>query len=65
MNAQQPNNQAFFSDAARGFRAFGVPHGDRVLQPTDCVELDPLNGEVGQEETGYEVDAAGTFKDQS
>ena len=63
MNAQQPNDQAFRKNAARGFRAFGVPNGDRVLQPADRAELDSLNGEMGSEETGYEVDAAGTFKD--
>ena len=63
MNAQQPNNQAFLKDAARGLRAFRVPNGDRVLQQADRAELDSLNGEMGSEETGYEVDAAGTFKD--
>ena len=61
MNAQQPNDQAFFSDATRGFRAIGISDSDRVLQQADRAELDSLDGEMGSEETGYEVDAAGTY----
>ena len=54
-----------FADDGRSLWAERVPACNFLLSPKHADGLDQVNDSMGSQEAGYEVDAAGTFKDQS